>query len=146
MCGVLALLFLAVPAVELAVLLFVGDAIGAWPTLALVALMAVAGAYLARRQGLAALRDLQASLVRGQAVGAAATEAALILAAGILLLTPGFVSDVVGIALLIGPVRRPLAAALARRWAARAVAATVRPPWERRGGPEDPPPPGVIDV
>lgn len=150
MCGVLALLFFAVPAVEIYVLFQVGGVLGAGSTLLLVAVTALAGAYLARRQGLAALRGLQESLAGGREVGRAATEAVLVLVAGITLLTPGFVTDAVGLALLAPPLRRRLARLLADKWAGNAMVMDLTPPWQqgrRRGADdEDPPPPGVIDV
>ena len=114
MCGVLALLFLVIPAVEIFVILQVGSLLGLWPTLAVIAVTAVLGAWLTRRQGFAAVRQLQASMLTGQKIGGSLLEAALILVAGVLMLTPGFVTDVVGFALLIPPSREIIARSLRR--------------------------------
>jgi UPF0716 protein FxsA len=109
MCGVLALLFLAVPALEIAVILQVGSLLGLWPTLAIIAVTAVIGAWLTRHQGFAAVRQIQHSLMTGSQIGASLVNGALILAAGVLMLTPGFVTDAVGFALLIPPSRHAIA-------------------------------------
>lgn len=101
----LAVLFLAVPAVELWVLLKVGSLIGVWPTLLIVAVTAVAGAALARRQGLSAIQQVQNALHEGRQIGRSMVEAALVLVAGVLLMTPGLITDAVGLALLLPPVR-----------------------------------------
>lgn len=160
MCGVLALLFVAVPIVEIWVILKVGSLIGALPTVGIIVVTAVSGAALARHQGFAALRQLQEAMAAGRKVGRALVEAALVLVAGIMLLTPGFVTDGIGLALLLPPVRAWVAARLAR-WAegramdqAHVFWSPGRPPGpgepeereEREERDEDPPPPGVIDV
>ncbi len=97
--------FVLVPIIEIALFIQVGGAIGLWPTLGIVVLTALAGTLLVRAQGLATLRDVQRSLRgAGDPVGPLA-NAALILVAGVLLLTPGFFTDAVGFALLLPPVR-----------------------------------------
>lgn len=153
MCGVLAVLFIAVPAVELWVLLRVGALIGAGPTLLIIAATAIFGAALAKRQGLSAIRQLQASLAEGRQVGNSMVEAALVLVAGVLMMTPGFITDAIGLALLIPPVRALAGRGIVRRLAAgmstRVVIGGIgRPPQGRAGAPEDrsPPPKDVIDV
>lgn len=105
MCGVLALLFLVVPAIEIFVILQVGSLIGLWPTLGVIAATAVAGAWLTRREGFTAVRKLQEAMLTGREVGGSLLGAALILVAGVLMLTPGFVTDVFGFLLLIPQTR-----------------------------------------
>jgi UPF0716 protein FxsA len=121
--AVLALLFLVVPFVELFVLIQVGQAIGALPTIGLLVVMSVVGAWLVKREGLQILRRAQAQVRRGEVPGRELVDGVLVLLAGALMLTPGFFTDIMGIALLIPPVRaaiRSLASAqLARRAALR---------------------------
>lgn len=152
-CGVLAITFIGVTCLEIFLLVEVGNFIGAWPTFGLVLATGVAGAALARSQGVAVLTKLQQSISRGEGTGNALVEGALVLAAGVTLLSPGFVTDAIGLALLIGPIRKRVATAIAPRLAKRAGAVvmggfpgpTSAPPGDDDED-EDPPPPGVIDV
>jgi UPF0716 protein FxsA len=121
MLGLLALLFLVVPLVELAVIIQVGQWLGVADTIVLLVLMSIAGAWLAKREGLAVLRRIQRQLERQRMPGAELLDAALILLAGALLLTPGFVTDAVGLLLLLPPVRVALRRALRRYLARRFV-------------------------
>lgn len=102
------LLFVAVPIVEIGLFIQVGGAIGLWPTLAIVVLTAIAGTALMRAQGLMTLNRLQASLAEGRNPANPMAQGAMILVAGVLLLTPGFFTDAVGFALLLPPVRSAL--------------------------------------
>lgn len=102
----LLILFVAVPILEIALFLQVGAAIGTWETVGIVILTAVLGTFLLRRQGLQALHTAQQRLAAGEAPGSMLADGAMILAAGFLLLTPGFFTDAVGFALLLPPVRR----------------------------------------
>jgi len=97
--------FVALPLVEIALFIVVGQALGVWATLALVVLSALLGAAILRHRGLARLRDIQAMMGRGQFPGRALADAALISAAGVLLLVPGFFTDLVGLLLLLPPCR-----------------------------------------
>ena len=99
------LVFVGVPILEIALFIEVGGAIGLWPTLAIVVLTALAGTVLMRAQGLQALGRLQAALERGGDPVGPLAHGALILVAGILLLTPGFFTDAVGLLLLVPAVR-----------------------------------------
>lgn len=101
-------LFIAVPLVEIAVFIQVGGLIGLWPTVALVLLTAVVGTSLLRAQGLATLGRAQASLARGEMPLREVFDGACLLVAGVLLLTPGFVTDAVGLLLFLPPVRHGL--------------------------------------
>lgn len=110
----LLLLFIVVPLIEIALFIEVGGWLGLWPTLAIVVVTAIAGATLLRAQGVAAFEELRRRLERGEDPGPALAHGALLLAAGLLLLTPGFFTDALGLALLVPRVR-----AAVIRWALR---------------------------
>jgi len=105
------LLFLFVPLAELYLLIQVGRVIGAAATILLVILTAAAGAALARAEGLRTLAAIQESLVAGRPPTDELIEGAMILVAGLALLTPGFLTDALGLLILFSPPRRPI-----RRW------------------------------
>jgi UPF0716 protein FxsA len=115
----LALLFLVVPFVELYLLIQVGQAIGALPTIGLLVVVSVVGAWLVKREGINVVRRAQEQVRRGQVPGTELVDGVLILFAGALMISPGFVTDIFGIALMIPPVRAALrsvaSTALARR-------------------------------
>ena len=119
MFPLLALAFILVPLAELYVLIQVGQVIGLLDTLALLLLISVVGAWLAKREGLGVLRRMQAALNAGRVPGTELVDAFLILLAAALMLTPGFLTDIVAILLLLPPVRavvrRQLRRILARR-------------------------------
>jgi UPF0716 protein FxsA len=106
--GYIALLFLVVPFVELYVLIRVGQWIGALPTIAALVAVSVAGAWLVKREGIGVLRRAQARVDADEVPGQELVDGVLILFAGALLLTPGFITDVAGILLLLPPVRAAL--------------------------------------
>jgi UPF0716 protein FxsA len=111
MVPVLAIAFLVVPVAELAVLIALGEQFGYLATFVAMVVISLTGAWLARREGLGAWRRLQVALAEGRMPTAEAADGAMILLAGALLLTPGFLSDVVGVLFLLRPVR-----AMLRRW------------------------------
>ena len=119
MAWLLAVVFLVVPIVELAVIIQVGQAIGALETIALLIAVSVVGGWLVKREGAGVLRRISTAVNAGRVPGRELADGALIIFAGALLITPGFLSDCLGIALLLPPVRaavRPvLLGALARR-------------------------------
>jgi UPF0716 protein FxsA len=147
-CGVLALLFIGVPALEIYVLIKVGGIVGALPTMGIIIVTGMVGAALAKQQGMAALRKAQSSLMAGQEIGNSLVEGALVLVAAVLMLTPGFITDVVGIGLLLPPIRA-VAARRVMAWGAKRVQSNVViggfPGHDYRDD-DDEPPPGVIDV
>jgi len=112
--ALLALLFLVVPIVELAVIIQVGQAAGVWNTIGLLVLMSLVGGWLMKREGLGVLRRVQRSVEQGRVPGTELVDGLLILVGGALMLTPGFLTDVLGLSLLLPPVR-----AVVRRVAAR---------------------------
>ncbi len=115
----LLLLLTVVPLVELMILLRIAERFDWGPTIVLVVLTGALGAYLARREGLKALSRIQSELAAGVPPAASLVDGALILVAGIVLVTPGILTDLCGFALLISPirawVRRGLAEALRKR-------------------------------
>jgi UPF0716 protein FxsA len=139
----LLLLFIVVPAIELALLIEIGSRIGTLATLGLIVVTGIAGAALARSQGLRALRQLQRELQAGHLPANPLVDGAIILVAGALLLTPGFLTDVVGFLLLIPGSRRLLKAAV-RRWVERAIREKRFGVPLHDGEPGWPPPPGPV--
>jgi UPF0716 protein FxsA len=127
MVPILAIAFILVPLAELAVIVAVGDWIGLAPTLVLLLTVSLAGAWLAKQQGLAAWRRFQLALVDGRMPTVEVADGAMILLAGALMLTPGFLTDVAGILLLLPPTR-----ALARRLAPRLAERRLRRRGDRR--------------
>lgn len=105
----LLLLFFLVPLGEIYLLIQVGDAVGALPTIALVVFTAVLGAALVRSQGLSTISRLQRNLEEGGLPAVPLIEGAMILFAGALLLTPGFITDAIGFACLVPPLRQSFA-------------------------------------
>lgn len=101
----LPLFILLLPLAEIACFILVGRKIGLFPTLSLVIFSAFAGIVLMRIQGFGVLARLRQSGQDGRAPGKEILDAAMILIAGILLLIPGFLTDIVGLALFLPPVR-----------------------------------------
>jgi len=112
----LALLFLVIPIVEIYVIVQVAGSIGALNTVGLLLLDSLVGAWLMKREGLAVVRRLQSKLEQGTVPGKELVDAFLILFGGALMLAPGFITDLVGMALLLPPVRAVVRGVLARRF------------------------------
>jgi UPF0716 protein FxsA len=127
----LLLLFFTIPLLEITVLLQVGSAIGVLPTIAMVVLTAVIGAGLIRAQGIATLGRVRLELERGELPAVGIIEAAMLLVAGALLLTPGFVTDAIGFLILVPPLRRRVI----HSFLARRVVATGAAPASGQSGP-----------
>jgi UPF0716 protein FxsA len=108
--GLLVVLFIVVPIVELYVIIQVGELIGVWPTLALLLADALLGSLLLRHQGRSAWRRFNTALAERRFPGREVADGLMIAVGGTLLLTPGFVTDIFGFLLLLPPTR-----ALARR-------------------------------
>jgi len=98
-------IFVGIPIVEIALFIAIGGSIGLLPTLGTVILTAAAGTWLVRAQGLAALQRLRLSLAELRDPSEPLAHGAMVLIAGVLLLTPGFLTDATGFALLVSPVR-----------------------------------------
>lgn len=141
MLAFLALAFVVVPMVEIAVLVQVGDALGIWNTLGLLVLVSLVGAWLTRHEGFYVLGRIREQLAAGRIPGNELVDGGLVLAAGLLLLTPGFVTDAVGLLLLFPPTRAPVRGLVRRRLGLRVVYQQRGPGPGGPGGPDD-----VIDV
>jgi UPF0716 protein FxsA len=115
----LVILFIGVPFAELYVLIQVGHAIGVLNTLGLLLLVSIVGAWLAKREGIGVFRRMQAALNAGRVPGAELVDGFLILLAAALMLTPGFLTDIVAIFLLLPPVRAVVRRTLRRSFARR---------------------------
>lgn len=98
-------IFVGIPIVEIALFISIGGALGLWPTLGTVILTAAAGTWLVRAQGLATLQGLRLSFAELRDPSEPLAHGAMVLVAGALLLTPGFLTDAIGFALLVPPVR-----------------------------------------
>lgn len=108
-------LMLIVPLTEIIVFIIVGQWIGVFPTIALVILTAVTGASLLRHQGLGLALKIRSEIEAGRAPGRDLANGAMMLVAGVLLLTPGFVTDTLGFLLFVPQVRDKVFAFLAKR-------------------------------
>ena len=102
----LALLFVLTPLIELAILVYLGTIIGALYTILIVVATGILGAFMARNQGLAALSRIRGSIEREIIPSNEIFDGALILAGGLLLLTPGIITDIIGFAMLVPQTRR----------------------------------------
>lgn len=120
MVALLALLFFVVPFAELALVIAVGREIGIGDTLFLMVGISVVGAFLARRQGLGVLREVQRRTDAGEVPGKELIDGLLVFAAAVLLLTPGFLTDAVALLLLVPLVRSGLRRFVRRRFERRA--------------------------
>lgn len=138
---ILFLVFMVVPLIEIAFFVLIGNAIGLWPTLAGVLITAIVGSLVLRYQGMAVFNDIRGQISRGQIPGKALADAALIGAGGLMLLLPGYFSDLIGILLLLPPTRAAIYAFLKSR--IRMVPVTGAGFSSPRREPEQP---GVIDL
>ncbi len=102
------ILFIVVPIIEIMVLMNVGAWLGAWPTIAIVIITAWLGAKNVKQQGVATLNSVQTKMAQGEMPSDEIVAGLLLLVAGVLLVTPGFVTDFFGLSLLIPNVRNML--------------------------------------
>lgn len=140
---ILLVAFVTVPLAEIAVFIEVGSIIGLGWTLLLIVLTAVAGTWMLRWQGFAVLRRAQDELRQDRVPVREVFEGVCLLVAGLLLLTPGFITDALGGLLLLPPVRAYLYRLVSARIEAHVVRGPGRPYGAARPGDRDPP---VIDV
>lgn len=140
------LAFIVVPVLELALLIKTGQLIGVWPTVALVVTTALTGALIISRQSLSVLRRTLEAVAEGRPPVAPVLDGLFLLVAGALLLTPGLMTDVVALLLLVPPVRRAIARASMRWLLRRAHLRVDIYGAEADGAPEAPRrPPGIDD-
>jgi UPF0716 protein FxsA len=123
----LVLLFIVVPIAELAVIIQVGDAIGVWWTIAILLADAILGSVLMRAQGRSAWRRFNGAVQEGRVPAREVLDGAFVITGGVLLVTPGFITDVVGLVLLIPPTRALLRRLLVRRLERRMTASMTAP-------------------
>jgi UPF0716 protein FxsA len=126
MVGLLLIVFLVLPIAELAVLAQVAGAIGLAETILVLIAVSVTGAWLVKREGVGVLRRVQQQIDRGIVPGPELVDGFLILLAGALLLTPGFLTDCLGLLLLAPPTRAAFRTVLTRRFRRRVGVYDVR--------------------
>ena len=126
MFGRLFLLFLVVPVIDLALLVAVGGRLGFWPTFGIAVASALVGSWLARREGAAAWHRVRQKMASGGVPGPELIDGLVILVAGTLLITPGFLTDLAGLLGLFPPTRAVLRRAVRRRFEAAIAGGTVR--------------------
>jgi UPF0716 protein FxsA len=124
---VLVVLLLVVPLLEVLVIIAVGRAIGGWPTFFLLLAESALGAWLVRREGARTWQSLQEALTTGRMPSRQLADAALVLVGGVLLLAPGFLTDLVGFFLVL-PFTRPAARGFLEAVVARRLLAGVYAP------------------
>src|SRR5829696_9404437 len=125
MLPLLILIFIVVPIAELAVIIQVGGQIGVWWTIAILIADSIIGSLLMRSQGRASWRRFNVTLQSGRPPAREALDGVLVIFGGALLLTPGFISDILGALLLLPPTRAVARRVLVRRFAARMVASAT---------------------
>jgi UPF0716 protein FxsA len=131
---VLLVLFIVLPIAELYVIIQVGQLIGIWPTLALLLLDAIGGAILLKHQGRGAWRRFNEALAQRRFPGREVVDGVLIVIGGTLLVTPGFITDIIGLVFLLPPTRA-LARAVLRRFTIGRVAVAGFPGGSPSGAP-----------
>jgi len=107
---------MGLPLAELALLIWSARSIGFWSTLLLCIATGIAGTAIARWQGARVMRAFQESMMRGEMPADAVLDGAFVLVGGVLLLTPGFISDILGFTFLLPPSRSVLKLVLRRWW------------------------------
>ncbi len=144
----LVVLFIVVPIAELYVIIQIGQGIGALPTILILVADSILGSLLMRSQGRAAWRRFTQATGSGRVPAREVFDGALIIFGGALLLTPGFLTDIAGLVLLLPPTRAVVRKLLVRHFAARMVASAAQTVGGERGrrGPPPPRPSGEHDV
>ena len=112
MFRLLFVLFIIIPIIEIFVLMQVGAVLGVWPTIGMVIFTAWLGAKYVRQQGISTLNSVQTKMAQGQMPSDEIVTALMLLVAGVLLVTPGFVTDFLGLSLLIPAVRHTIASSV----------------------------------
>ena len=133
----LVLIFIVVPIAELAVIIQVGQIIGVWWTIGLLIADSILGSVLMRSQGRTAWRRFNETTRAGRVPAREVLDGALVIFGGALLLTPGFITDVLGLLLLFPPTRALVRVVLARRLADRMVVSMTAGPRVRRRRDDD---------
>ena len=126
MLVVLAVVFLVLPIVELYVIVQVAQGVGVLNTIGLLLLISVAGAWLCKREGIGVMRRIRTALDRYEMPTKELVDGGLILFAGALMLTPGFLTDCLAVLLLLPPTRVPIRGVVLRALRRRAEFVVVR--------------------
>lgn len=121
MFGILIILFTVLPALEFYLLYQIGSSIGAFNTFTIIIVTGVAGAFLARTQGLSILHKIQSEVEKGAMPGKHIIHGFIVFGGGLLLLTPGFLTDILGFCMVI-PGTRHIIVALASEYLKRGIA------------------------
>ncbi|MDD1795790.1 membrane protein FxsA [Enterovibrio makurazakiensis] len=129
MFPILLLMFIVVPIIEIALFIQVGGVLGLWPTVALILLTAIVGASLVRSQGLQTLLTVQQRMNQGELPAQQIVEGVMLAVAGVLLLTPGFMTDAMGMAVLLPWPR----AWLAKQFMSRVKVASFQSGFQQQG-------------
>ncbi|BDG46175.1 FxsA family protein [Parageobacillus sp. KH3-4] len=108
-------MLIVIPALEIALFILSGKLIGVWSTVALIVLTGIMGVWLAKRQGLAVIEETKRELFYGRLPSGAILDGICVFIGGVLLLTPGFLTDVVGVFLLL-PATRSIVKPYIARW------------------------------
>lgn len=144
----LPIIFLGLPLIEIAGFVLVGNAIGLWPTLALVIVTSMIGAILLRIQGVSVLQEANRESQEGRLPGKSLVSGAMVVIAGVLLILPGFFTDIVGLLLFIPPVRHFIWSLIGKRVVvmrtSRGASASYRSGNTEKSG--QPAKPGVLDL
>jgi UPF0716 protein FxsA len=143
--GRLFLLFTVVPLVELYLLIAIGRMLGPGPTIALVLLTGALGAWFARLEGARVIRRWQEALARQELPKDGVIDGFLIFIGGVMLITPGILTDIAGLSMVVPPTRRVIAGAV-RRWFEGQIATGRVQVYTQGYNGGSPGSPGVIDV
>ncbi|MBR9827247.1 MAG: FxsA family protein [Oceanospirillales bacterium] len=139
------LLFIIIPIIEITILIQVGQAIGGWYTVGLVLLSAFIGVNMLRYQGLSTLARAQQRMGQGEVPGQEMVEAIVLAVGGALLVTPGFVTDIIGFSCLVPGIRKGLVKVLLSRFTIIAAGQTTQAHFHTHA-PDDSQPPRSGDV
>jgi UPF0716 protein FxsA len=123
------LLFILIPAAEIGILLLSGNTIGIWPTVLLLILTGVLGSYLAKKQGMNTIRKVQEQLQFGRLPGDEILDGVCIFMGGVLLLSPGFLTDIFGLILLLPLTRvflKPIFIKMFQKWINKNTITVIR--------------------
>lgn len=143
MFPILLLLFIFVPIIEIGLFISVGGYLGLWPTIALVLITAFVGASLVRSQGLQTLMSVQGKLQQGELPAQQILEGVMLAIAGVLLLTPGFMTDALGMLVLLPAPRAAIAKYLMSKIVVKSVGGGFQGGFQQgpfNQGPHDEPP------
>ena len=125
--GVLFILFVVVPILELMVIIQVGQSVGAWNTVILLVVDSLVGAWLVKRQGIGLLKKSQERLRNGEVPSDEIFSGVAVLFAGALMLTPGFLTDFIGLLLLVPPIRSGVLLIVRRKFRSRIATNFTKP-------------------